>query len=292
MWTAIWVMNMPWLISNSREINQEYIEIPSNNKYFELEKLDDAMVNMSKYFPKFNFDYATKNIQDWVKLIWQQKLKDSTIGDFVIQKWDLFKNKFPWFNTRDLFYKVDAKWENIAKTIEESIEYIRRFVKMEIVKRQNNLTHKDEQIDISDLVNFIQFNFVTHITYMLEKQYYTQTRNEFMNFYNWIIASWNNERMKAEQNKYWIKNNLRNTAIPENEMNYLKSTMSWFLSYTRESIDSYKQKLLNEIFSWEPKNQKIEVEPRMIKKPYVKVLKKESIVDKVKWTFSNIFSKK
>lgn len=283
---------MPWIVSNNKEINKEYIEIPSNNKYFELEKLDDAMVNVSKYFPKFNFDYKTKNIQDWIKLISQQKLKDSTISDFIIQKWDLFRHKFPWFNTRDLFYKVDSKWENITKTIEESVEYIRRFVKIEIVKRQNNLTHKDDKIDISDLVNFIQFNFVTHIAYMLEKQYYTQTKNEFMNFYNWIVASWNNERLKAEQAKYWVKNNIANSRIPENEMNYLKSTMSWFLSYTRESINEYKQGLLNEIFSWEYGDKKTEIEPREIKKPYVKVLKKESIVDKVKWTFSNIFSKK
>lgn len=285
MWAAVWTMTMPWFLSNTKEKEIAYEYIPSDSKNYELETLDKALINIKDYFPNFSFDTSrVKNDLSWISSL---KLSETAIASFIAHKWPLFKNKFPWFNPNLLFYNLNSNWEKTPKTIEETIECLRRIIKIEITKRENNKSHSSEELYIWDIINFIQSHFITHIIYLLEKSF-NALKSELTHYYTWFITK---APEQIVNKKHWIN---KSNNIPKEQLNYLRDTLSWIMNHHRRMIENYEAIMKNELF-WDDFFAKPldEVQPRMIKQPYIKQeMKTWSVTEKFKWLFNNIFSRK
>ncbi|MDD2565407.1 MAG: hypothetical protein PHZ26_00375 [Candidatus Gracilibacteria bacterium] len=282
MGAAVGAMTMPGFFSSSKEKEIVFEYVPSDIKNFELEKLSNSLINIKEYFPNFDFDFS--KIDKNVNSLSSKKLSETAIASFLSQKGNLFKNKFPSFNSDLLFYSIDNKGEKVSKTMEESIEYLRRLIKIEIVRRQNNINHSSEKVDISDLEFFIQHNFITHCIHLLENSL-SSIKTELMHFYNGFKPK------QQERDIYGKFKKTNELKIPIEHLNYLRETISGVLNYSRRKTENFEANMKFTFFGDEffPKPQK-EIEPKMIKRPYIKKeVKAESITDKVKGLFNNIF---
>lgn len=283
-------MATTWIWQKVAASNKKTEMVASDRAHFKLESTKDAIGWVKKYFSGFDFNLET--IDNQIEETKSLSVIDSEIASFLVQKTRIFESKLPGFSQERFLYKFDSNgkkvtdkdWRFVKNTFWESIEYLRRLLRIEITKRKN-----EDRKDFDDLIQFIEYNFLSHYTYLLEKRnttYKDKLTSYFFSRRNQNIPSVANGR---NQSQFARKQEL----IPDEQMKYLRDTISSILEYNRNSIEYYRSKLRFELL-WDDVVTELTYrpEPRMIRMPYLEKSSTFQLGTKVKESFRSIFTRK